>query len=131
MKFRLLSLALVSTLLLVGCGAKTVDVVKNEDAAAFQKTTQQAGVVTLDVRTPAEFSQGHITGAINIDVEGADFAAEISKLNKSTSYAVYCHSGRRSAIATKIMQESQFKSLFNLQNGIQGWLASGLPMTTA
>ena len=131
MKFRLLSLALVSTLLLVGCGAKTVDVVKNEDAAAFQKTTQQAGVVTLDVRTPAEFSQGHITGAINIDVEGADFAAEISKLNKSTSYAVYCHSGRRSAIATEIMQESQFKSLFNLQNGIQGWLASGLPMTTA
>ena len=130
MKFRLLSLALLSTLLLAGCGAKTVDVVKNEDAAAFQKTTQQAGVVTLDVRTPAEFSQGHITGAINIDVDGADFAAEISKLNKSASYAVYCHSGRRSAIATETMRKAQFKSLFNLQNGIQDWLASGLSVTT-
>ncbi len=131
MKFRLLSLALLSTLLLAGCGAKNVDVVKNEDAAAFQKTTQQAGVVTLDVRTPAEFSQGHITGAINIDVEGADFAAEISKLSKSASYAVYCHSGRRSAIATETMRKAQFKSLFNLQNGIQDWLASGLSVTTA
>ena len=130
MKTKIIALAILSVLLLAGCASK-VEVVKNEYAAAFQKTTQQAGVVTLDVRTPGEFSQGHISGAINIDVEGPNFATEISKLNKATSYAVYCHSGRRSAIATEIMKKSQFKSLFNLQDGIQSWLASGLALTTA
>ena len=130
MKTKIVALAILSTLLFAGCASKA-NVAKNEDAFAFQETSQQTGVVTLDVRTPAEFSQGHIRGALNIDVEGANFAAEISKLNKTTSYAVYCHSGRRSAIATELMKNAKFSSLFNLENGIQGWLASGLALTTA
>lgn len=57
----------------------------------------------IDVRTAAEFAQGHIAGAINIDVETADFDSSVSLLDKSKTYLVYCHSGRRSAIAAEHM----------------------------
>ena len=56
-----------------------------------------------DLRTAAEYSQGHIAGAINIDVESAGFETAVSQLDKSKTYLVYCHSGRRSAIAADHM----------------------------
>ena len=61
----------------------------------FQNKTKEAGVVTLDVRTPGEFFAGHLENAINIDVEGMGFAEAVAELDKSKTYAVYCQSGRR------------------------------------
>lgn len=45
--------------------------------------------------------------------------------------ALYCHIGRRLATATQMMQKAKFSDLFNLQNGLHSWLASGLPVTTS
>ncbi len=101
------------------------------DVQKFFDKTKEAGVVTLDVRTPGEYSQGHIDGAINIDVEATTFKSEVSKLDKTKSYAVYCHSGRRSAIATDEMKKLGFTHLFNLENGISDWMAQGMGMVTS
>ncbi|MCX6429971.1 MAG: rhodanese-like domain-containing protein [Actinobacteria bacterium] len=127
MKKKILFVALVSALLLSACGEKTVSVT-NLGPADFQSKSQTAGVVTIDVRTPDEYNAGHIKGAINIDVDSATFDSDIAKLNKSTTYAVYCHSGRRSGIATEKMAKTKFTSIYNLTDGIQVWLASGLPL---
>ena len=99
----------------------------NMNAKDFSAKTQEAGVVVLDVRTPGEFSQGHIQGAMNIDVEASTFDSEIAKLDMTKSYAVYCHSGNRSEVATKAMAKAGFKHLFNLENGISDWMAQGMP----
>ena len=64
-------------------------------AADFAAAAAQPGVTIVDVRTPAEFASGHIDGAVNIDIEGADFASQISALPKDGAYAVYCRSGNR------------------------------------
>lgn len=61
----------------------------------------------------------------------AAIAAEVSKLDKSKSYAVYCQSGRRSGIATGQMEKLGFANLSNLQNGILDWMAQGMPVVTA
>jgi rhodanese-related sulfurtransferase len=71
---------------------------------------------------------GHIPNAINIDVEGMTFDGDTSKLDKSATYAVYCQSGRRSAIAVGKLKDAGFKNLYNLTNGIQEWQAAGLPV---
>jgi phage shock protein E len=120
--------AIVSALLvLTGCSASgSTDL----SATEFQAKTLESGVITLDVRTPGEFMEGHLVNAINIDVENASFASEIAKLDKAATYAVYCRSGRRSAIAVSSMKDAGFSKLFNLNAGIQEWAAAGLPLVT-
>jgi phage shock protein E len=100
------------TLILSGCSSK---------ASAI------TNVNVKDVRTPGEFVQGHIQGAMNIDVEASTFDAEIAKLDKTKTYAVYCHSGNRSGVATQAMAKAGFTHLFNLENGISDWMAQGMP----
>ena len=56
------------------------------------------------------------------------FDGDIAKLDKSKTYAVYCHSGRRSGIAVGKMADAGFTKLFNLDGGIQVWQAAGLPL---
>ena len=122
-------LGLVAALTLTACSSGG-GAVTNLSAAEFSAKSQEAGVVTLDVRTPGEFMTGHIAGAINIDVEATTFDSEIAKLDKTKTYAVYCHSGRRSGIATESMAKAGFTSLFNLSNGVADWIAQGMPLVT-
>ena len=73
---------------------------------------------------------GHIENAINIDVEGMQFNADVSKLDKTKTYAVYCRSGRRSVIATEEMQKLGFTKLFNLEGGTGAWSAASQTLVT-
>ena len=102
----------------------------NLNVSDFAKKASDSSVVVIDVRTPEEFQSGHLKNAINIDYQGADFAGEINKLDKTKSYAVYCHSGRRSGLATEIMAKDGFKSIFNLNGGIIDWQNAGQPLVT-
>ena len=128
-KRTLLSIVAVATgaLVLSGCSSSS-DSVASMDVANFSKKIQESGVITLDVRTRGEFSQGHIAGAINIDVEADTFNNEVSKLDKTKTYAVYCQSGRRSAIAAEEMKKLGFEHLFNLSNGMNDWMSQGMKL---
>ena len=117
-------------LVLSGCSSGG-GAIADMNAQEFSSKTQEAGVVILDVRTRGEFNQGHIAGAINIDVETDTFENEVSKSDKSKTYAVYCQSGRRSGIATGQMEKLGFAHLSNLQNGISDWIAQGMPVVLA
>ena len=122
---KLIAVLAVSALFLTGCGSAGPT---NLGAQEFQTKATEAGVIVLDVRTGGEFMSGHISNAINIDVEGMTFDGDTSKLDKSATYAVYCQSGRRSAIAVGKLKDAGFKNLYNLTNGIQEWQAAGLPV---
>lgn len=124
---KLFAVVAASTLFLTGCGGTGAT---NLSATEFQKKISDPGVVILDVRTAGEFMGGHIAKAINIDVEGMTFDGDIAKLDKSATYAVYCHSGRRSGIAVGKMKEAGFKNLFNLTNGVLDWQGAGLPLVS-
>ncbi len=126
---KLIAILSISALFLTGCGSSGASVT-NQGAADFAKTITDSSVVVLDVRTPGEFMVGHIANAINIDVEGMQFNADVSKLDKTKTYAVYCHSGRRSGIATSEMSKLGFSKLFNLDGGIGAWSAAGQQLVT-
>jgi rhodanese-related sulfurtransferase len=121
---KLIAILGVSVFFLTGCGSSS-ESVTNQGVTEFAKTVSDSSVVVLDVRTPAEFMSGHLANAINIDVEGMQFNNDVSKLDKSKTYAVYCRSGRRSAIATDEMSKLGFKTLFNLEGGTGAWSAAG------
>ncbi|WP_022867968.1 rhodanese-like domain-containing protein [Schaalia vaccimaxillae] len=68
----------------------------------------------IDVRTPEEFAEGHLDGAINIDIKGENFAEEIAKLDRDGSYAVHCKMGMRAQNAVDQMTELGFVDATNL-----------------
>jgi rhodanese-related sulfurtransferase len=86
-------------------------------------------VALLDVRTPAEFAEGHLPGAVNLDLNGPGFGEAVAALDKSKSYFVYCHTGNRSATATRMMHDAGLTKVYDIQGGIAAWSQQGLPVT--
>mgnify|MGYP003335237867 FL=1 len=86
---------LVSILMLavvVSACSSEASSVTNLSVTQFAEEIKQPSIQVLDVRTPAEFAEGHLANSLNIDFESGKFAEEIKKLDKSKSYAVYCRS---------------------------------------
>ena len=70
------------------------------------------GAIILDVRSPGEYSGGHIKGSINISVDS--LRANLSKLkNKNTPIITCCASGMRSASAKSILKSNGFVEVYN------------------
>ena len=99
----------------------------NLNIKEFAEKIAQEGVAILDVRTPEEFAEGFIEGARNIDFYRDDFEIEINSLDKESSYALYCRSGKRSGQAAQMMQEAGFLSVSNLDGGMIDWANAGMP----
>ena len=129
-KILILVAAVFGIALLTGCGSSSGGVT-NVDPAAFLTTASQTGTVVVDVRTPSEYAAGHIQGAVNIDVEAPTFDAEIAKLDKNATYAVYCHSGRRSGLATDAMGKAGFTHVYNLSGGMTDLQSAGGQVVTS
>ena len=127
-KVTTLTVAAISAIaMLTGCSS-TNEAIKKVDPVKFSEVIAQPGVIILDVRTPEEFNAGHITNAININLEGSDFSSEVSKLDKNATVAVYCRSGNRSGVATDQMAEIGFTDMYDMQGGIVDWEAAGGPV---
>ncbi|MEZ3577176.1 MAG: rhodanese-like domain-containing protein [Muribaculaceae bacterium] len=99
-------------------------------APEFEQQIKVDSVQLLDVRTPEEYAEGHIAGAVNIDVQSDDFQPTArQELSKDSTILVYCRSGRRSLDAAEILARLGYR-VVNLKGGILDWQASGLPVTT-
>ena len=85
-------------------------------------------LVVLDVRTTDEFKDGHIKGAINIDIKQPDALAKIDKLDHNAKYVVHCRTSHRSKIAVDHMVQSGFKTVYQMMDGSTGWFQNGLPV---
>jgi rhodanese-related sulfurtransferase len=117
---------LASVLLLAGCSSSSSAV--DLSVSEFSSKVAEAGIITLDVRTPGEFNEGHIEGALLVDFQSGNFENEIASLDKSKTYAVYCRSGSRSGQAVKIMSDAGFTNIYNLDGGVIDWASAGLPL---
>ena len=123
---------------LAGCGMQTPEassglgspVIEAVGVSAFAEVVSRPEVIVLDVRTPAEFAEGHIPDSINIDVESPDFPDRVAELDKGATYAVYCRSGRRSAVAAEQLAAAGFTQVYDLAGGVIDWAAAGLTLVT-
>lgn len=98
---------------------------KSVGVEEFESIIQDTSVVRLDVRTPEEFTEGHIANAINIDVTQVDFKAKVqNRLSKQKLIAVYCRSGRRSKKAANELKKMGFK-VVELDKGFGSWTDNG------
>ena len=78
-------------------------------------------LIILDVRTPVEFAEGHLAGAVNIDWESGHFAEDIAMLDKDARYLVYCKTGIRAGYAAATMLQAGFTHVVNMAGGYEEW----------
>lgn len=86
----------------------------------------QENEILLDVRTPEEFNQAHILGAINFDISSPHAIQNIQTLDINKTYIVYCKSGGRSQIASLLMEKQGFH-VINSSVGMMHWIKDKLP----
>jgi phage shock protein E len=118
--FKKISISLVAMFAVVGLAA----------CAPAQPVDMSKVTAVIDVRSAGEYASGHLQGAVNIDVESATFSDEISKLDKSGTYILYCHSGRRAGIAKDTMSGLGFTNVTNAGGYSDASDATKLPIVT-
>ena len=112
---------LSAAIMMAGCNnSKATKGFDSVDATRFAEVIENEQVQIIDTRTPAEFSEGHIPGAVNIDIDGEEFAAKVAELDKSRPVAVYCRGGRRSKEAAEHMVNCGLE-VTELTDGILSW----------
>ena len=109
---------------LFACQQKGVDF-KSLPVEDFADVIVDADVQCLDVRTPAEYDEGHVPGSLNINVLDPQFADMAdSLLRKDKPVALYCRSGRRSKKAAEILSQAGYE-VYELKSGFNGWQKAG------
>ena len=123
---KILTCLLATLGLTTACGQQNFE---NTDVQGFTELIADSNVVVLDVRTAAEFAEGHIKGAILIDQGQSDFVEKVKDaLPIEKKIAVYCRSGRRSANAAGKLADVGYKCV-NLKGGIIAWKEADMPVT--
>lgn len=106
------------------CGQKNYEDV---NVNGFAELIADTSAVVLDVRTADEFNDGHIAGAVNVDVRQGDFLQKAKVvLPTDKTIAVYCRSGKRSANACSQLSAENYKCV-NLEGGILAWIDEKKP----
>ncbi len=95
---------------------------------AAQWIASEKDVVVIDVRTPAEFEEGHLKDALNLDFTENGFAAQLEKLDKEKPYLVHCEAGIRSGRSMEVFKKLGFTNIRHLVKGYRGWVEAGLPI---
>ena len=105
---------------------RNINVISASDLVKHDENT-----IILDVRTPREYTAGHIDGALNINIAEDSFASQVAELDRDMTYIVHCATNVENGRTTQslaIMQDLGFTKLMNLEGGIVAWEKSGQPM---
>lgn len=118
-----LMLFVLVTVLGIGCNTKSQsqsEAIKVLTPTEFKE--KSANQTIIDIRTPQEFNQGHIEGAININYYDRNFMDQIAKYDKNQPIFIYCRSGNRTSPASRKMADFGFTQINDLEGGILYWL---------
>ena len=131
---RLDRLVLISLLVFLAASAVSgesaifKDLNPGEALALIQENKDNPNFLILDIRTPEEYAEGHLAGAVDLDFYAETFRESLAKLDRAGRYLVYCRSGARTKKAMEIMVELGFQEIYILAGGLNSWLAAGLPV---
>ena len=113
--------SLFYTLLLLSCAAQTKTSLTADE---FEKAISKDSIQILDVRTPGEYTSGHIKNTLLANWnDAAEFNRRVAFINKAKPVYVYCLAGGRSAAAAEKMRGMGFENVYELKGGINAWKA--------
>ncbi|MFI5149877.1 MAG: rhodanese-like domain-containing protein [Bacteroidia bacterium] len=121
--------ALLLMILMIGAGLKDAGAqTVSLSPKMFKQKCEVLHGIMIDVRTPEEYLESTIPGAININMMAPDFKKQIEKLNKTKAYFLFCGTGMRSGEAVEEMKKAGFLKVFDLEGGMTSWERYDLPI---
>lgn len=113
------------TLQVVDYAAASYTELSTETAAQILQNTNP---LILDVRTQQEFQQGYIEGANLLPVQVLQQNIDKLEPYKDQDILIYCATGNRSTVASRLLIEAGFRKIYNLRHGIADWAQRGQPV---
>ncbi|WP_207535254.1 thioredoxin domain-containing protein [Desertivirga arenae] len=121
-------LILSALLIIIGAKAQTA---KNElpiTLSEFAIKSKSANAQIIDARTPEEFAQNHLKGAVNVNAAVAGYEEELKRLSKEKPTLVYSIANGRSVSLAKELRSKGFREVVVLPGGISNWIGAGYPI---
>jgi rhodanese-related sulfurtransferase len=103
----------------------------SDDALLARMASADKALVVLDVRTPQEFAEGHVPGAVNISHDQLEGRLSELDADRDRDVVVYCRSGRRAGLALEVLEKAGFKRLYHLEGDYLGWAEAKHPVEAA
>ena len=98
----------------------------SQEALLEHQSSHPDHLFVLDVRTPQEYAEGHVPGAVNVPQE--QLASRLAEVPKDKDVVIYCRSGRRSALAADVLAANGYSRLSHLEGDMNAWVAKGRPV---
>lgn len=98
------------------------------DIAVFKEAIGTGGALVIDVRTPAEYAEGHIPGAISVPLN--ELSANLDKIPTDRQVFVACKTGWRAGLATSALQMLGYDNVVSFPPGFGGWSEAGEEVST-
>lgn len=105
---------IIAFLFISGCTQQESQVQKLDSIQAFEMSSQQSEIIIVDVRTVAEYNQGHILDSINVPLDQIRNTMEDVIESKNTPIFVVCRSGNRSAQAQSMLQSMGYTDVIDI-----------------
>jgi rhodanese-related sulfurtransferase len=113
----------------------TINIINFDGPRYWELSTQEGADLIkdidpfiLDVRTEGEYKEGHLEEAFLLPVQILEQEIGLIDEYKDRDILIYCRSGNRSTVASKILLDAGFTNVYNLRYGINGWSSEGLPI---
>lgn len=120
----IIGILLVVTILAIGCGSNddesevSVNTINAEEAIEMMESGDE--FILVDVRTQAEYDEGHIEGAVLLPLDQLETLSEEQLTDKEATLFVYCRSGSRSAQASQLLVDLGYQNVYDI-GGIVDW----------
>lgn len=123
-------LSTVLSFQLISCGAaeEIIGIDHISQTNLLSRLETQQPFVLLDVRTPSEYAEGHIPGAINIDFKQLKNRLSELKQFQNSTIIVYCETGIRARVAEVTLSQAGFTSILHLEGHMSAWRSNSLPL---
>ena len=118
-------IALIAFWVFAGDKPQTSQRCESVTPEVFAGELAERGGSLVDVRTPKEFAEGHLAGAVNVNFYDEDFAARMEAMAKDQPVFVYCRSGGRSGKTLAILKEAGFQFVLDMSGGVMRWQKEG------
>jgi rhodanese-related sulfurtransferase len=95
----------------------------SQEALLEHQSRHPDHLLVLDVRTPQEYAEGHVPGAVNVPYD--QLASRLAEIPKDKDVVLYCKSGRRAGIAADVLAANGYTRLSHLEGDMPAWAAKG------
>lgn len=98
----------------------------SQEALLEHQSRHPDHLFVLDVRTPQEYGEGHVPGAVNVPYD--QLASRLAEVPQDKDVVLYCKSGRRAGIAAEVLAANGYTRLSHLEGDMTAWVAKGRPI---